>query len=283
MLLLHTLLLLLAAVLVIGGTGTAVACATPITASAATCSRAAAILFRLALYLLHLGTLILEPHLHHAHRQPRVLGQRLAHLAARLGRLIERGLELLALLRGQYGAWSLGTTSSVTWSQQILLVEANEAAMLCRRCREEHLLLQVMAIAEELPVAQHELFALLQRQPARVAHEAGQMENIVGNGPHHQLLRQDGVAAGGALDSEEAIVVQLAVELRVAHVARVVQLHAAVAAGQALLVPIGIAHVHQITVVYLLAASLAQLVVLLALYVAHFCRENKRERGGSEL
>lgn len=282
MLLLHTLLLLLAAVLVIGGTGAAVACATPITASA-TCSRAAAILFRLALYLLHLGTLILEPHLHHAHRQPRVLGQRLAHLAARLGRLIERGLELLALLRGQYGAWSLRTASSVTWSQQILLVEANEAAMLGRRCREEHLLLQVMAIAEELPVAQHELFALLQRQPACVAHEAGQMENIVGNGSHHQLLRQDGVAAGGALDSEEAIVVQLAVELRVAHVARVVQLHAAVAAGQALLVPIGIAHVHQITVVYLLAASLAQLVVLFALYVAHFCRENKRERGGSEL
>lgn len=270
MLLFHALLLLLAAVLVIGGTGTAVACTTPIATASAASRSIATILFRLALYLLHLGALILEPNLHHAHRQSRILGQCLTHLATWLGRLIERRLELLALLRGQYGTWSLWATSSVAGSQQILLVQADKAAMLCRRCRQKHLLLQVMAIAEELPIAQHELLALLQRQPAGVAHEAGQMENIVGYGSHHQLLRQDGMAAGGALDPKQAIVVQLAVELRVAHVARVMQLHATVAAGEALLVPVGIAHVHQITVVYLLAASLAQLVVLLALDVAHF-------------
>lgn len=142
--------------------------------------------------------------------------------------------------------------------------------MLCGCSRQKYLLLQIVAIAEELAVPQHELFALLERQTAGVAHEAGQMEYIVGYGPHHQLLRQYGMTAGGALHPKQPIVVQLTVELRVAHVASVVQLNAAVAAGQALLVPVGIAHVHQIAVVDLLAAALAQLIVLLALDVAHF-------------
>jgi len=134
-----------------------------------------------------------------------------------------------------------------------------------------------MAIAEELAIPQEELLALLQRQPAGVAHETGQVEDEVRYGTHHQLLRQDRMAAGGALDPEQPVVVHLAVELRVAHVAGVVQLHPAVAAGQALLVPVGLAHVHQEAVVDLLATALAQLEVLLALDVAHFWGGKKEE------
>lgn len=127
-----------------------------------------------------------------------------------------------------------------------------------------------MTVAEELAIAQHELLALLERQSAGVANEAGQVEDKVRYGSHYQLLRQDRMAAGGALHTEQPVVVHLAIEFRVAHVAGVVQLHSTVAAGQALLVPVGIAHVHQESVMDLLATALAQLEVLLALDVAHF-------------
>lgn len=50
---------------------------------------AAGRLLRFALDLLHFGALILEPHLHHAHTQTGVLGERFAHLAARLRRQLE--------------------------------------------------------------------------------------------------------------------------------------------------------------------------------------------------
>lgn len=40
----------------------------------------AAVLLRLPLDLLHLGSLVLEPHLHHSHRQSRVFGERFPNL-----------------------------------------------------------------------------------------------------------------------------------------------------------------------------------------------------------
>lgn len=60
------------------------------------------------------------------------------------------------------------------------------------------------------------------------------------------------------------VVVGFAVQLAVAHIARIVQRHTAHSARQALFVPAGVADPHQIPVVDFLAAALAQLVVLLA-------------------
>lgn len=65
------------------------------------------------------------------------------------------------------------------------------------------------------------------------------------------------------------VVIQFAVQLAIAHIARIVQRYTAHSARQALLVPAGVAHPHQIPVVDLLAAALAQFVVLLALDRAH--------------
>jgi len=101
-----------------------------------------------------------------------------------------------------------------------------------------------MTIAEELPVPQHKLFPLLEGQATSIAHKAGQMEYIVGNGTHNQLLRQYGMTAGSTLDTKESIIVQFTVELRVAHIAGMVQLHATVATSQALFMPIGISYIH---------------------------------------
>jgi len=131
-----------------------------------------------------------------------------------------------------------------------------------------------MTIAEKLSVPQHKLFPLLEGQATSIADKAGQMEYIVGNGTHNQLLRQYGMTAGSTLDSEESIIVQFTVELRVAHIAGMVQLHATVATGQALFMPVGISYIHQITVVYLLATSFTQFIVLFAFDMAHFCRRD---------
>lgn len=61
------------------------------------------------------------------------------------------------------------------------------------------------------------------------------------------------------------IVVSLAVQFGVAGVAGVIEDEAADAAREAVLVPTGVAHPHQVTVVDLLSAPLAHLVRLLAL------------------
>lgn len=52
-------------------------------------------------------------YLYDAHAEARVLGQALAHLAARLGTDLKGRLEGSPLLRGQDGARSLGSPSSV--------------------------------------------------------------------------------------------------------------------------------------------------------------------------
>ena len=67
----------------------------------------------LALQLLHLGPLVLEPHLNHSHRQARVFGQRLPHLPARLGADFERGLKLPPLRRCQYRPRPFRSSSTV--------------------------------------------------------------------------------------------------------------------------------------------------------------------------
>lgn len=92
---------------------------------------------------LDLGALVLEPdldkgggveclvkharvsccssYLHYAQTQSRILGQILAHLAARLGRHLEGCLEGASLLCVEYGAWSLGSASAIQLGREQLV------------------------------------------------------------------------------------------------------------------------------------------------------------------
>lgn len=155
------------------------------------------VLLGLALDLLHLGALVLEPDLDHAHAQPRLLGQRLPDLPARLRAHLERGLELATLRRREDRSGSFGASTSVAGSTRLVQQVVVAAAGLLHQV---HLLLEVLA-AEELAGPKDELLALLERLAADDAHEAGQVEDVL-LGSHHHLVGQQSVSASRALYAE---------------------------------------------------------------------------------
>jgi hypothetical protein len=152
--------------------------------------RLAVVLLRLALDLLHLGPLVLEPDLDHPHAQARLLGQRLPHFAAGLGADLERGLELAPLRRRQDGAGSLGPPAPVP--RPAVLVEQVVVAG-AGLLHQVHLLLEVLS-AEELARPQHELLALLQGLATHHAYETGQMKDVLLR-PHYHFVGEETVAA----------------------------------------------------------------------------------------
>lgn len=220
--------LLLDAFLVAILAGTAVLVAVLILSAAA----AAAALLGLALDLLHFGPLILEPHLHHAHAQPGVFGQCLAHFAARLRRQLKRRLELTALRRCENRTRSLRTASAVARSQRVavqhqIVVHAagarsthDAAATVAAATRHGHVaMLQLLLLllllgqvqvllevvpTEELTGAQNKLLAFLQGLTAHAAHEAGQVEDET-LCPHDHVVGLDAIAAARAFHAEESV------------------------------------------------------------------------------
>lgn len=76
------------------------------------------------LQLLHLRSLILEPHLYHSHAQAGVFGEGLPYLPAGLRRHLERRLELTPLRRRENRPRPFRAPTAVPWSilvQQVVI------------------------------------------------------------------------------------------------------------------------------------------------------------------
>ena len=93
---------------------------------------------RLPLQLLHLRPLILEPHLHHAHAEARVLRQGLPNLPAGLRRHLEGGLELSPLGGREDGPRPFRASATVAGTilvQQIIVCGAYPSSGFAGNCR----------------------------------------------------------------------------------------------------------------------------------------------------